>query len=414
MKKFIGMILCIVMLIFLFPTEAAHAEAYDENGEVSWFPAYTINLSQLAYEGYSHSEQNAIDILPGGNVFAPFSGKIVYTDSNWGYVMLQSKDKVQWADGSYDYMSVGFMHDSDISDLWVGKEIKQGEEFYQAGGMGDGNPNAYGAHVHITVHRGQVERGWPYGNGDAYAYDAFFINPQLTTKTEGRGYGYAVSRMANNSPSDYSELWKIYDGYLSKCRFYNTYGTVNMTGTGWYKTLPCSKNTFEDSKTLRKSTKKDVVTVTGLYQNTVGNYWYRIELDGETAYIFAGDAKQIDFRFDDVKISNVSSPSRLNVGDRFSIKGNITSKYNIIENVCAEIRTSDGQQKYFCRDSINAKSYDLLNSKIDMAMLFNELPAGDYIYEVFAEISPSASDDGKKLYSSGSCVTLINQKFTVG
>lgn len=140
--------------------------AASSDEQYAWFPAYTMNLSQLAYESYSHGDQNAIDMLPNGNVFAPFTGKVAYVDANWGYVVLQSINKVHWADGSYDYMTVGFMHDSDISDIYVGRIISQGEEFYQAGGMGDGNPNAYGAHVHITVHRGHVTRGYPYGTGD--------------------------------------------------------------------------------------------------------------------------------------------------------------------------------------------------------------------------------------------------------
>ena len=177
--------------------------------EYAWFPAPVMQLTQLAYESYSHGDQNAIDIAPGGTVFAPFTGTIVYADSNWGYVVLQSANKVYWADGTCEYMSVGFMHDEYIGDLYVGKTISQGQGFYHAGGMGDGNPNAYGDHVHITVHYGRVTRGYPYGNGDRYAFNAFFVNSEKTYATAGRGEGYMVSGnwMNNGAPSDYRGRW---------------------------------------------------------------------------------------------------------------------------------------------------------------------------------------------------------------
>ena len=70
--------------------------------ETAWFPAPRVYLTQLAYESYSHGNYNAIDISPDGNVFAPFTGIVKQTDPNWGFVLLQSTDKVYYADGSLD------------------------------------------------------------------------------------------------------------------------------------------------------------------------------------------------------------------------------------------------------------------------------------------------------------------------
>lgn len=184
-------------------------------GEYVWFPAPRVYLTQLAYESYSHGSQNAIDISPGGNVFAPFTGRISYMDSNWGYVMLQSLEKVHWANGTYDYMTVGFMHDSDISDLYVGEVITQGTAFYQAGGMGNGNPNAYGTHVHLAVHKGLVEHGSSYGSGDQFAFDAFFVNDAKTSIVYP-GVVESGNSVYNNAPSNYSGLWKTLDSVGSE------------------------------------------------------------------------------------------------------------------------------------------------------------------------------------------------------
>lgn len=224
-KRVICFFLILAVLFTMAPTLPVSSAAAEY--EYAWFPAPQMYLTQLAYESYSHGSQNAIDIAPGGNVFAPFSGKIVYVDSNWGYVVLQSTNKVYYADGTLDYMTVGFMHDEDISDLYVGKTIAQGTAFYQAGGMGDGNPDAYGDHVHITVHKGQVTRGYPYGNGDVFAYKAFFINTAKTTSIGNRGKMASGNYMLNDAPSDWSNLWTN----LSDAKFTVTFNANGGTSS---------------------------------------------------------------------------------------------------------------------------------------------------------------------------------------
>lgn len=176
--------------------------------EYAWFPAATMNITQIAYESYSHSNHNAIDFVPGGNVFAPFTGKIVYKDANWGYVLLQSTNKVYYADGTLDYMTVAFMHDSNISDLSVGQIIKQGKAFYQAGGMGNGNPSAYPVHVDLSIFKGKVNSVSKYGRGDTYAYNAFYINRDKTTSIVNKGKLESGNRITNGGYSNWSGLWK--------------------------------------------------------------------------------------------------------------------------------------------------------------------------------------------------------------
>ncbi len=412
LKKRFVFIVTLALCTMSVPT----VEASADNGETIWFPAYTMNVNQLAYENVSHYNQNAIDILPEGNVFAPFSGTIAYVDPNWGYVTLQSKDKVYWADGSYDYATVGFMHDSDVSNLYVGMELDQGEEFYQAGGMAEGNPNAYGAHgahVHLTVHRGHVKRGYPYGNGDTYAFDAFLINQDLTTNYSGRGKGYAVSGMVGDAPADYSDLWCVYNSYLSECRFYPTAGTaiVGKKST-YFKTLPCSQKTCEDSDDIRKAKKGEAVAVTGIYENTAGNYWYRVIVDEQVGYLYSGDVD--DFHIGELEVSGISAPESLSVGDRFSIRGIIESDYIIMDEVCGAIQAKNGDYLYLYRDSnVSNNRYDLLNSDIDMAMLFNELPKGEYCYSVWVEAEPYCAENGKELYRTGICFDVVREWFTV-
>lgn len=304
MKLKLAHLLSFVLVFFVFvffPFTSAFAEEaeIDMQGEYAIFPASTMNLSQLAYESYSHHSQNAIDILPNGNVFAPFTGEVIYKDPNWGYVVLQSVAPVYWADGSFDYMTVGFMHDNDISDIKIGDIINQGDEFYQAGGTGWGDPNAFGAHVHIAVFRGKPEINNSNGSGDSYAYEAFFISDK-TEKFIGKGKGYVEpgNYTTNNAPDDYSDKWKDIS-YLNDCTFYQSIGTVKITKNTYIKALPCSKKTNSASVNVIHPKNGSIYNVTGLYMNSAGNYWYRITFDDCYGFLFAGDAKFTNYQVAD-------------------------------------------------------------------------------------------------------------------
>ena len=191
-----------------------------EAQEYAMFPAPVMEVTQLAYESFSHGIANAIDIIPHGELIAPFRCTVTFTDPSWGYVVLQSTGKVLYADGTLDYMTVSYVHSEDIGEMVraqkSGRIICQGEPIYHAGGMGRWNPNAFREHVHLAAYRGHVsavtEDGY-YGCGDVYPYDAFLVNPRFTTDCHGRGEGYKStdSFMYQKAPDDYRGRWKQTD-----------------------------------------------------------------------------------------------------------------------------------------------------------------------------------------------------------
>lgn len=129
--------------------------------ETAMYPSKVMRITQKDHEG-THAACWAVDeACENGNIsslFAPFTGKIkkIYAkDAN--EVWLESIDPVLYADGTKDYMTIMFCHDNDVSDLWVGKVIKQGEVFYQEGTKG----NATGNHCHFECGRGRfTDSGW--------------------------------------------------------------------------------------------------------------------------------------------------------------------------------------------------------------------------------------------------------------
>ena len=125
------------------------------------FPMEYLRITQGYNEG-THTDSFAIDnagkdigISP---IYAPFTGiikKIYSNDAN--EVWLESKDIVEYPDGTKDYMYMMFAHDNDISDLFVGKVIKQKEIFYHEGTKG----NATGNHCHMECGKGKyIDNGW--------------------------------------------------------------------------------------------------------------------------------------------------------------------------------------------------------------------------------------------------------------
>ena len=407
------------------PDEGLPVMLAASSDEYAWFPAYTMNLSQLAYESYSHGSQNAIDMLPNGNVFAPFTGKVAYVDANWGYIVLQSVNKVHWADGSYDYMTVGFMHDSDISDIYVGRVISQGEEFYQAGGMGDGNPNAYGAHVHITVHKGHVTRGYPYGTGDSYAFNAFFINTKKTTQYTGRGKGYAVNSVNNGAPTDYRGLWKDLDeGYLSKCDYYPSYLTVQMTEDYRVWSLPCSNETDSASSVVKTVASGTSLTVTALYKNgvtTSDHYWYRVRLsDGTVGYVYALFCKVTNYCDTAIKngisASGKDVPASLPVSKSYPVDWTITSSNADISAISGTVHTYGTTMSYGRTEQVRSKN--LNNSELDSAMHFDWISSpGSYDFYIKVQVKNYyCANNSNTLQSKTIEKTVLNGpiQFTAG
>ena len=155
-----------------------------------------LNVTQGMNGSYSHKGCLAIDIAGHGDFKAPFTGTIkkIYTkDAN--QVWLESNEKVLYADGTIDYMTLSIWHDNDVSNLKVGQVIKQGQVFYQEGTKGQ----VTGKHNHLTVGKGKFTgSGW-YKNTPSWCinnqYDitkALFVYKD-TPITKNGGYNWNIT-----------------------------------------------------------------------------------------------------------------------------------------------------------------------------------------------------------------------------
>ena len=163
--------------------------------ELAIFVAQSLLVTQGAFDDYSHMNQNALDIQPAVRaVYAPFNAKVVRIDagvSSCNAVWIESTSKVRYADGTYDYMTMCFLHDNDISDITLGQALTQGEYFYDSGDYGISS----GRHVHIVAYRGTYNSSMKLGSGDVYVEDALFL-PDDTYIYNDYGLEWTVASLA--------------------------------------------------------------------------------------------------------------------------------------------------------------------------------------------------------------------------
>lgn len=136
------------------------------------FPSTYMRITQ-GYNQGTHKDSFAIDNAGKdsgiSDIYAPYTGiikKIYKTDAN--EVWLESSDKVEYADGTVDYLTMMFAHANNVDNLFVGKLIKKGEAFYKEGTKG----NASGNHCHIECGKGKFSNsGWHKNNSGYWSID---------------------------------------------------------------------------------------------------------------------------------------------------------------------------------------------------------------------------------------------------
>lgn len=156
-----------------------------------------LNVTQQANSSFSHQGDKAIDIAGKDSgidsLKAPFTGIIRRIYPNQNVVWLESLDRVKYADGKEDYMTVMTMHDNDISNLNVGNIIKQGQIYYNEGTKG----YTTGNHIHLAVGQGKFNgSGWYQNsqgnwviNNQYDVHKALFI-PQSINIINSGGYNW--------------------------------------------------------------------------------------------------------------------------------------------------------------------------------------------------------------------------------
>lgn len=258
-----------------------------------WFMD-NLNITQVPGGDHSHKGTQNFDVGHGGlvhaNIKAPFDCKIVtiYTGSGCGNtVIIQSLEKVLYADGTVDYMSMAFGHDNDVSDLKAGQTLKQGQVFYQTG-----TKDATAAHAHVTCIKGKYKNDFwtanEYGNKSSPdAIDptkALFI-PEGITVIKTKGLSFVTYNPCSHTVNGKSAYVFQNDNSVvcSQCK--TAYVVPAPTGGGEYLdivevngtgTAPSHATPYGDATILTRYEDGDTVYVTGSAKNAYNNTWYKL------------------------------------------------------------------------------------------------------------------------------------------
>lgn len=171
------------------------------------YPSPYMRITQ-GYNIGTHQDSYAIDEAGKDQgislIRAPFTGiikKIYLQDAN--EVWLESIEPVEYPDGTMDYMTIMFAHANDVSNLFVGKKIGQGESFYSEGTKG----NATGNHCHIECGQGRfTNTGWHKNNSGYYSInngkrpeECLWIDDSVTIINDN---GYNFQKLQNNNQQE--------------------------------------------------------------------------------------------------------------------------------------------------------------------------------------------------------------------
>ena len=135
------------------------------------FPLRHSWESQHMYGKTSHKDIKAIDcgvLLPykDTTLYAPFDGTIMFVDkaSNGGLIAFQSDEKVKYADGTYDYMTLLTGHDNKPPKK--GSKFKQGEVYSHMGTAG-----GVDTHTHLEVQKGKFKMATKVTSQKSYMFE---------------------------------------------------------------------------------------------------------------------------------------------------------------------------------------------------------------------------------------------------
>lgn len=209
------------------------------------------------------------------------------------------------------------------------------------------------------------------------------------------------------------EMQESFADYLkNECTFYDTNLIMEVVSEYPLRSLPLSPTAENDSENVVTLPAYSNVIVTGLYQNHYGNYWYAVEYEGATRFLYSEKAAFLAVVAP--KISGPVVPETVNHKSSFSIGGNITSRNKLIK-VAAEIRDGDNPSTLVLDSSAapNALSYSLKGSTVDNKLKFGSLDVGDYLYQINARVEYHIASGKDLRKETTGWFTLVETPFSV-
>ena len=269
-----------------------------------------------------------------------------------------------------------------------------------------GTKNAY--NILVGFQRTNTTAGQKYGHavfihaiidGIVYFTESFSLKVGGKTYPEGKCIAISIDQFCKSYNS-----WTTLDGVISfglksyndLCEEYAAYLYAAVSQQTLMYSAPCMPEVDDRSQEVRALQPGERLSVTGLFVNTEGEYWYQVE-DYQTGYVRATDVEVLSLRYDDVQATGIGAPTVHQQGNTFNIKGVITSTYNDICSVRAQVfsSTEEGLQHVMTTtEAVTGNRYSLSYSTVSNRMAFRLLETGSYRYELAVVVSNYYYADG--------------------
>lgn len=240
-------------------------------------------------------------------------------------------------------------------------------------------------------------------DGTVYFVESYDMNLKGRHYPEGTPISCSIQEYCDYYASTTTQLdGVIHFGlktYADNCVRYSSSVWASAAAQSQMWSQPCESTVDQKSEPVRKATVGEQLNITGLYMNTVGEYWYEID-NGESGYIRAENVTIGQLRFDDVTVVGATAPTVLVQGKAFRIKGSVFSEINSIYTIRARVYSLDGEQMtqvINAIDMVQDREYELYGSEISKKLTFRNLNAGRYRYELAAIVGNYYVENGQLL-----------------
>lgn len=251
-------------------------------------------------------------------------------------------------------------------------------------------------------------------DGIVYFNESFSCSLQ---RTEGAMIAISIERFA-----EFYGRWTRFEGivvfgakeYTQECQEYPTHMFVETDRpTGLYTEPSFLQTEQVQSQYIRSVAAGERLLVTALYENTEGQYFYRVEDGGQAGYLYAGRAKPILFNYEDLTLTEAELPEALEPGAGFELEGEIGATNTGITSVNVSVEDSQGQSLMSHSLAKVSGYYDLDDDGFSNKMTFRKLEEGTYTFRVTAGTGNHYIENDRILLDETQ-ITLYSGSFSVG
>jgi len=315
----------------------------------------------------------------GANYTPSYGNTALYQNYGAGYICIDLEDQVRYGKSLNEEVAMARL--GDWSGLKAGDIIAWRDSTYTTD--------------HVIIYAGMV-------NGVPYCVD--FTGSGIQDRA---------------IPSSYINLFKWgarygaeEPSYLDDCEYYSAALNVKLTTADRVYDMPTRSST--DSKVLSAGTVAvgTEFEVRGIYKNTAGEYWYKTEYKGETAYIFAGSASDYDFA-SAVYYSGKEFPTTHRKGYSYGVNWTVYSAKFLITTVKGYIMKGSEIMSSGQLTGLSSYQVSLGNTALDNALVFGKLGVGIYELVIDAYHINRYCPDGYSIVSTEVKDTPIRYSFAV-